>query len=91
MQALMSRRASASEQGQLQGALASIFGIAGMIGPIMFTGIFAFAVSQQGALHVPGAPYWLASVLLLGGLLIASAVTQPAAQPLAASSGSVGD
>ena len=91
MQALMSRRASASEQGQLQGALASIFGIAGMIGPIMFTGIFAFAVSQQGALHVPGAPYWLASALLLGGLLIASAVTQPAAQPLAASSGSVGD
>ena len=87
----MSRRASASEQGQLQGALASLFGIAGMVGPIMFTEIFAFAVSQQGPLHVPGAPYWLASVLLLGSLVIAWGVNQPVAQPLAARSGSVGD
>src|SRR5947209_3612483 len=90
MQALMSTRAAASEQGQLQGALASLFGIAGMIGPIMFSEIFAFTISQKHGVDFPGATYWLASVLLLGSLMIASAVTRPAAQPLVASSGSAG-
>ncbi|PYP82550.1 MAG: tetracycline resistance MFS efflux pump [Candidatus Angelobacter sp. Gp1-AA117] len=90
MQALMSKRAAASEQGQLQGALASLFGIAGMIGPIMFSEIFAFTISQKHGVDFPGATYWLASVLLLGSLMIASAVTRPAAQPLVASSGSAG-
>ena len=40
MQALMTRRVSVSEQGQLQGSIASLFGVAGMIGPLVFTGIF---------------------------------------------------
>ena len=91
MQALMSRRAAASEQGQLQGSLASMFGIAGMFGPIMFSEIFALAIAQERGFHFPGAPYWLASALLLGSLMIASVVTRPVVQPLAASSGSAAD
>jgi DHA1 family tetracycline resistance protein-like MFS transporter len=86
MQALMSRRVGASEQGQLQGALASLFGIAGMIGPLMFSEIFAFAVAQEHSFNFPGAPYWLATALLSGSLLIASVVTRPVVHPLTASS-----
>jgi MFS transporter, DHA1 family, tetracycline resistance protein len=68
-QALMSRRASASEQGQLQGANASITGIANLFGPGLFTQIFALAVG--GGRAVPGAPFLLAGVLLLAAALVA--------------------
>jgi DHA1 family tetracycline resistance protein-like MFS transporter len=61
MQGLMSRRVGPSEQGQLQGANTSLFGVAGMIAPIVFTQIFAVSIPR-----FPRTPYWLASLLLLG-------------------------
>lgn len=82
MQSLMSRRVGSSEQGQFQGAISSLFGIAGMIGPLVFTEIFALAIAPQRSLQLPGAPYWLASTLLLGSLVIAWTVTRPAAAPV---------
>jgi DHA1 family tetracycline resistance protein-like MFS transporter len=60
----MSRRVSASEQGQLQGANASLMGVANMLGPGLFTQVFALAIAA-GAWHLPGAPFWLASGLLV--------------------------
>ena len=68
-QALMSRRVSASEQGRLQGANASIMGVANLFGPGLFTQIFAFAIS--GERGVPGAPFILAGLLLFAGGLLA--------------------
>src|SRR5262249_51528291 len=41
MQSLMTRRVSGTDQGQLQGALSSIRGIAFMLGPVLFTNTFA--------------------------------------------------
>jgi DHA1 family tetracycline resistance protein-like MFS transporter len=70
-QALMSRRVSASEQGQLQGALASINGVTGMIGPGLFTQVFAFFVGAGAAWHAPGAPFLLASLFLTSAAVIA--------------------
>ena len=43
-QALMTRRVGPSEQGQLQGAIASLMGIAGLIGPVLFTETFALFI-----------------------------------------------
>lgn len=74
-QALMSRRVEASAQGRLQGALASLSGVTGMIGPLLFTQIFAFGISSS-TLHLPGAPYWLASLLLTASLVVALFVGQ---------------
>jgi DHA1 family tetracycline resistance protein-like MFS transporter len=76
-QALMSRRVEPSEQGRLQGALASMSGVTGMIGPLLFTQIFAFGISSS-TLHLPGSPYWLASALLLASLTVAFAVAKEA-------------
>lgn len=76
MQSLMSRRVGPSEQGQLQGALTSLFGVAGMAAPLIFTSLFAFAIARQRAVQVPGAPYWLASMLLIGSLLLARIATR---------------
>lgn len=69
-QGLMTRRVSPSEQGQLQGALASLAGIAGMLGPSLFTHIFAAFIGPQADWHLPGAPYLLSSLLLLTGAFI---------------------
>ena len=71
MQSLMSRRVGPSEQGQLQGALMSLFGVAGMIAPLVFTQVFAVAISAGRSTRLPGAPYWLAAMLMMGAFLIA--------------------
>jgi DHA1 family tetracycline resistance protein-like MFS transporter len=76
MQSLMSRRVGASEQGQLQGALMSLFGVAGMIAPLVFTQVFSFAISPRWGVNLPGAPYWLAAALMVGSLMIAWVVTR---------------
>jgi DHA1 family tetracycline resistance protein-like MFS transporter len=70
-QALMSRRLGPSEQGRLQGALASLRGVTGMIGPLLFTQIFATAVGAASGLEVPGAAYLLAALLVGGSLVLA--------------------
>jgi DHA1 family tetracycline resistance protein-like MFS transporter len=68
-QSLMSHRVDATEQGQLQGALGSIRALTGMIGPLLFTQVFAAAV---GAQRVPalGAPFLLSAALLVVALVI---------------------
>jgi DHA1 family tetracycline resistance protein-like MFS transporter len=64
-QALMTRRVGPSEQGQLQGAIASLMGIAGLVGPVLFTETFALFIGPGVGWHIPGAPFLLASLLLL--------------------------
>jgi DHA1 family tetracycline resistance protein-like MFS transporter len=76
MQSLMSRRVDPSSQGKLQGAINSLRGITGMVGPVLFTQVFAFAIAKNSPLHVPGAPYFLAAALLGVSLLIAILVTR---------------
>jgi MFS transporter, DHA1 family, tetracycline resistance protein len=68
-QSLMSHRVNATEQGQLQGALGSIRALTGMIGPLLFTQVFAAAVGLD---HVKwlGAPFLLSAVLLAAALTI---------------------
>jgi DHA1 family tetracycline resistance protein-like MFS transporter len=66
-QSLMTRRVGQSEQGQLQGALSSLTGIANMLAPALFSLIFAAALGTFRQWHLPGAPFLVAS----GALLVA--------------------
>jgi DHA1 family tetracycline resistance protein-like MFS transporter len=75
-QSFMSRRVSSSEQGQLQGAIAGLSGIAGLIGPGLFTQTFALFIGAQASWHLPGAPFLLASLLLFVGMAIAWRATR---------------
>ena len=75
-QALMTRRVSSGEQGQLQGAIASINGLTGLIGPILFTQSFAYFIGPTAAWHIPGAPFLLASILLFSAAVIAWRTTK---------------
>jgi DHA1 family tetracycline resistance protein-like MFS transporter len=81
------RRSRGTEQAQLQGAIASINGVTGLIGPTLFTQTFAFFIrsdpafsSQPLALSTswefPGAPFILASLLLLSAAVIAWRATK---------------
>lgn len=83
IQSLMSRRVDPSSQGKLQGAINSLRAITGMAGPVLFTQVFALAISPRARIHLPGAPYYLAAVLLLSSLLLAVYVTRPRAETLA--------
>ncbi len=86
-QALMTRHISSSEQGQLQGAIASINGMTGMIGPILFAQTFAFFIrsdfplnpqhsSLSTSMEFPGAPFVLASLMLCTAAVIAWRTTK---------------
>ena len=63
-QSLMSAHAAPNEQGQLQGAIQSLRGISGLIGPGLFTWVFSKSIGQHAPIHLPGSPFFLAACLL---------------------------
>jgi DHA1 family tetracycline resistance protein-like MFS transporter len=86
MQSLMARHVDPSSQGKLQGAINSLRALTGMAGPVLFTQVFAVAISPRYGLHLPGAPYYLAALLLGSSLLLAVYVTRPGEVTQAANS-----
>jgi MFS transporter, DHA1 family, tetracycline resistance protein len=77
-QGLMSRRIGPHEQGQLQGANASLMGVANLIGPGLFTLTFAYAIGAAGDWGVPGAAFLVAAALLGLAIPVALRVTKAA-------------
>lgn len=74
-QGIMTRHVSPGEQGQLQGATASIMGITGLIGPALFTQTFAKFIDPSG-IHLVGAPFFLAALLTALAFAMAWSVTK---------------
>jgi DHA1 family tetracycline resistance protein-like MFS transporter len=62
-QGLLTRQVGPAEQGRLQGALASLGGVAALLSPPLFTQTFAFFVGPGRPVHLPGAPFLLAAAL----------------------------
>ncbi|MBL8670265.1 MAG: TCR/Tet family MFS transporter [Alphaproteobacteria bacterium] len=77
-QGLMSARVAPDEQGRLQGALTSAASVTGLIGPGLFSFVFAFAIAGGAHLGMPGAPYLLAAA----SLALAAAIGWRAAAPV---------
>jgi DHA1 family tetracycline resistance protein-like MFS transporter len=77
VQSLMTRQVDATGQGRLQGALAGLQGVAGMIGPVLFTTVFAGAIAREASLYLPGAPMLLAASLTFAALAVAALVARP--------------
>ncbi len=80
-QSIMSREVKASEQGQLQGAIQSLRGLAGIFGPIMFTYVFSMTYGPSAIFHAPGAAFYLAASLL-GLSLVVSQWVRPRSVPV---------
>ena len=71
-QSLMTRLVAPDQQGQLQGATNSVQSVSQLVGPFLFTLTFAYFIGAQAPAKLPGAPFLLASALLLLALVIAA-------------------
>jgi DHA1 family tetracycline resistance protein-like MFS transporter len=78
-QSMMTQRVSRSEQGELQGAIGAVRSIAMLIGPGIFSVTFATFIAEDRAVKIPGAPWYLATFLLLVAAAVARAVAPKSA------------
>jgi len=78
IQSLMTKQLHPHEQGRLQGALSSVMGIAGMVGPGLFSQVFAEFIGPSRALHLPGAALLVAAFLLLVAMMLAAQIARVA-------------
>ncbi|NCT68807.1 MAG: TCR/Tet family MFS transporter [Rhodanobacteraceae bacterium] len=70
-QAIMTHQVDPHEQGRLQGALSSLQSFAGIFGPALFANLFAWCITPAAPLHLPGAAFLLAAVLVAVSVFVA--------------------
>ncbi len=70
LQAIMSRRASDDQQGELQGVLTSLSAFSMVLSPLVMTSVFAAFTVENAAVYLPGAPFLVSMVLMGIGLII---------------------
>ncbi len=81
LQGIMSKQLETNEQGQLSGANSSLNGIAGMIGPYLFTTVFGWTIVPGTSTYYPGAPFALAAAILTLALILAVMVVPRTTDP----------
>ena len=72
LRSLMAGRVPESAQGQLQGATASVQSLAQLVGPLLFTLTFAYFIGHDAPVQLPGAPFFLAAILLFVSFIVAT-------------------
>jgi DHA1 family tetracycline resistance protein-like MFS transporter len=85
--ALMSHRVAHDAQGELQGAVASLFSLSSIVGPPLMASLFGFFTGPEAPAHVPGAAFFASGLLASASLAIYWRVTRAwtaAAAPAAA-------
>ena len=70
LQSILSRGTTPDAQGELQGLLASLNAIAMIVSPLMMTATFRLFTHEGAAVQFPGAPFLLASALMVGALVL---------------------
>ena len=78
LSSLLSKRVGVDQQGQLQGALAILFGLTGLAGPLVFSNIFAWSIGGGSWLHLPGLSMLTGGLVTLVGLGMAFRYAWPA-------------
>ena len=89
VQGLISRNVGADEQGGVQGSLASLSSIAGILGPPLAAGLFSHFVRPSAPLEIPGIAFFFSTGLMFVALLLAirsfqrnPTETSPAGEPV---------
>jgi DHA1 family tetracycline resistance protein-like MFS transporter len=83
MNAIMSQQVPANAQGELQGAVASLYSLAAVTGPPLMTQLFGRFSAETAPIHFPGAAFLCAALLMsISGALLVRAVRQGAAHDL---------
>ncbi len=71
LQSVMAGQVPANEQGELQGALASLQSANAIIGPLLMNNLFFYFSHNRAPLYLPGAPFLLGSILLFTAFAVA--------------------
>ena len=77
LQGIMSRSASDSQQGELQGTVTSINAVATIVAPLMVTQTFWYFTAGNGPFYLPGAPFLLSAVLTIGCIVVFMQMPRP--------------
>jgi DHA1 family tetracycline resistance protein-like MFS transporter len=71
LQATIAGHVPPNAQGELQGGLTSIMSVTAIIGPLIMNNLFYYFTKDNAPVHFPGAPFLLASILMLLSAVIA--------------------
>ncbi|MFZ1784723.1 MAG: TCR/Tet family MFS transporter [Ferruginibacter sp.] len=77
LRAVMTEQVPANMQGELQGAITSLMSLAAIIGPLLMNNLFYYFTHSEAPVHLPGAPFLLASVLMATSAVIAYRTLHP--------------
>lgn len=69
LQGIISTEVPGNAQGELQGALTSLVSFSAIFGPPVMTNLFGFFTSDISPIYFPGAPFFLASILVLTAII----------------------
>ncbi len=81
LMAMVSRRATATNQGEIQGFSASVMSLGSIIAPLILNPTLAFFMSTRAPMIVPGAAFALAATIALITILTLSLTPRARAQP----------
>ncbi len=70
-QGIMSRSVKTTEQGLLQGGLASVSSLTQIVGPLISTNLFGYFISPNAPAYIPGISFFAGALFFVIGLLIA--------------------
>ncbi|WP_322893910.1 MULTISPECIES: TCR/Tet family MFS transporter [unclassified Yoonia] len=70
LQGIMSRTAADNQQGELQGTVTSINAVATILAPLLVTQTFWYFTAPQNPIYLPGAPFLLSALLVLGCIAV---------------------
>jgi DHA1 family tetracycline resistance protein-like MFS transporter len=70
LQSIISGQVPSNEQGELQGALASLMSLTSIVGPLLMTYLFAYFTTPGAPVKFPGAPFLMGSVLMLASAAV---------------------
>tara|TARA_Y100000816_G_scaffold13098_1_gene8620 strand:- start:1181 stop:1537 length:357 start_codon:yes stop_codon:yes gene_type:complete len=71
LQGIMTNNIPDDEQGEFQGGMTSLISLTAIVGPLLMTNLFSFFTGENTLYYLPGAPFILAAILSLFGLIIA--------------------
>ena len=70
LMAMLSRRASAAAQGEVQGLAAMVMGLGSVLGPLVLVAPMAWFTSPRAPVHFPGAPFLIAVVFAASAFVV---------------------
>ena len=70
LMAMLSRRADAAQQGEIQGLAAMIMGLGSIIGPVLLVKPMAWFTSPAAPIHFPGIAFAIAALVTIGAIAL---------------------